>query len=92
MGEPYAIERESEDVAAIVDGIGGPVDVVGHSYGALCSLEAARLTKHLRRLVLYEPPVPAGEPIYPPGVIEHLQRLLDSGDKDAVVSTFLAEI
>src|SRR5436190_5786548 len=64
LGEPYAIEREFEDVAAVVDGIGGPVDLLGHSYGAICALEASRLTPHLRRLVLYEPPVPAGLPIY----------------------------
>jgi pimeloyl-ACP methyl ester carboxylesterase len=31
----YAIDREVEDVVASVDGIGGPVDLVGHSLGAL---------------------------------------------------------
>jgi pimeloyl-ACP methyl ester carboxylesterase len=92
LGEPYAIEREFEDIAAVVDGIGGPVDVLAHSYGAICSLEAARRTTHLRRLVLYEPPIPAGEPIYPAGVVEKLERLLEAGDDDGVVSTFLAEI
>ena len=30
----YALEREWEDVAAVIDGIGGAVDVVGHSSGA----------------------------------------------------------
>src|SRR4051812_11044833 len=33
-GPEYAIEREFEDVAAIVDAVGGPVDVFGHSFGA----------------------------------------------------------
>src|SRR5579862_1852602 len=73
VGAPYAIEREFEDVAAVVDGIGGPVDVLGHSYGALCALEAARLTRHIRRLVLYEPPISAGEPVYPAGMVERLE-------------------
>jgi Alpha/beta hydrolase family len=40
-GSTYAIEREFEDVAAVVDSIGGPVNLLGHSYGALCSLEKA---------------------------------------------------
>jgi pimeloyl-ACP methyl ester carboxylesterase len=31
---PYAIEREFEDVAGLVDSIGGPVNLFGHSYGA----------------------------------------------------------
>src|SRR3712207_301123 len=39
--QTYAIEREFEDIAAVVDAIGGPVDLIGHSYGALCVLEAA---------------------------------------------------
>ncbi|HEY2888474.1 MAG TPA: alpha/beta fold hydrolase, partial [Candidatus Limnocylindrales bacterium] len=55
---PYAIEREYEDVAAVVDELaaasGRPVDVVGHSFGGRCGLGAALLTKNLRRLVAYE--------------------------------------
>ena len=55
--ETYSGEREFEDVAAVVDGIGGPVDVVAHSWGAACALEAARLTPNVARLVLYDPTV-----------------------------------
>jgi pimeloyl-ACP methyl ester carboxylesterase len=91
-GTSYVMEREFEDVAAVVDGIGGPVDLVGHSYGAICSLEAAVLARNLRRLVLYEPPIPAGLPITPVGVIDRLQALLDGADKDGVVATFLREV
>jgi pimeloyl-ACP methyl ester carboxylesterase len=50
----YAIEREFEDIAAVVDSIGGPVNLLGHSFGGLCALEAALLTPNLRKLVLYE--------------------------------------
>jgi len=38
----------------VVDRIGQPVHTLGHSYGALCALEAARLTPNLAKLVLYE--------------------------------------
>jgi pimeloyl-ACP methyl ester carboxylesterase len=59
--DSYAIEREFEDVAAVVDAVandaGVAVDVFGHSYGALCSLEAALLTPDIRRLALYEAPI-----------------------------------
>lgn len=90
--EPYSIESEFDDVAAVVDSIGGDVDVVGHSYGAVCSLEAALRSRHLRRLVLYEPPLPTGIDILPPGLIERLQTLLAAGDREGVVTTFLRDV
>jgi len=43
----YAIEREFEEVAAVIDSIQGPANLLGHSYGAMCSLEAALLTKNI---------------------------------------------
>lgn len=42
---PYSIERDFEDVAAVVDAVaartGGPVAVWGHSYGANCAMGRA---------------------------------------------------
>jgi pimeloyl-ACP methyl ester carboxylesterase len=55
--EPYAIQREFEDVATLVDSIPEKVFLLGHSYGALCSLEAALLTTNISKLVLNEPPI-----------------------------------
>jgi pimeloyl-ACP methyl ester carboxylesterase len=91
-GGEYAIEREFEDVAAVIDAIGGDVDLLGHSYGAVCSLEATLHTPHVRRLMLYEPPLPVGIEIYPPGLVERLAALLIAGDRDGVVSTFMREV
>jgi pimeloyl-ACP methyl ester carboxylesterase len=42
--DTYAIEREFEDIAAIVDSLGEPALLLGHSFGAICALEAALLT------------------------------------------------
>src|SRR6266568_6334575 len=53
----YALARESEDLAAVIDAIGGAVQVLGHSFGGLCALETALLTPHIGRLMLYEPTV-----------------------------------
>ena len=89
---PYAIEQEFDDIAAVANVIGGDVDVLGHSYGAVCALEAALRTDCIGRLVLYEPPLPIGIEIYPPGLVERLQALLDAGDREGVVSTFLGEV
>jgi pimeloyl-ACP methyl ester carboxylesterase len=51
----YAIEREFEDVAAVVDSIEEPASLFGHSYGATVALGAALVARNLYKLVLYEP-------------------------------------
>jgi pimeloyl-ACP methyl ester carboxylesterase len=91
--DDYTIEREFEDVAAVVDSLKEPANLLGHSHGALCALEAALLTPNVRKLVLYEPPVHvAGEKINPPGVVERLEALLEAGDRDGVVATTMREV
>ena len=89
---PYAIEREFEDVAAVVDAVGQPVFLLGHSYGAICSLEASLLTDNVRRLILYEPPIPLEGPIYPPGVPERIQALVNAGDPEAALEVFFRQV
>ena len=56
-GASYALEREAQDLTAVIDAVSGNPDVVAHSYGAVCALEAALLSPGIRRLVLYEPPL-----------------------------------
>ena len=86
----YAIEREYEDVAAVVEMAGEGVDVLGHSYGGICALEAALLTDKVGRLVLYEPPM--GFLASPPDVVDRLQELLDEGKRDELVSFFMQKV
>ena len=88
----YAIEREFEDVAAVIDAVGEPAFLLGHSFGALCSLEASILTDKVRRLVLYEPPIPIEGPLYPPGVPERIQALVDAGDPEAALEVFFRRV
>jgi len=91
--EGYALEREVEDVVALVESLGEPVNLLGHSYGALCALEAAALTHKLRLLMLYEPPFePTGKEVNPPELIERLEVLLRAGDREEVVATMASEI
>jgi pimeloyl-ACP methyl ester carboxylesterase len=94
---PYAIEREYEDIAALVNAIGNGgdgVNLLGHSFGGLCVLEAALLTPRLSHLVVYEPsllPVP-GKALYPGDIIDRFESLLDAGDREAVVVTMFREL
>jgi pimeloyl-ACP methyl ester carboxylesterase len=89
---PYSIEREFEDIASVIDSIPEPVNVIGHSYGAICSLEAALLTRNVAKLILYEPPIPTGTDIYPAGAADHIQKLVDTGDREGAVATFFRQI
>jgi pimeloyl-ACP methyl ester carboxylesterase len=86
----YRIEDEGGDVAAVVDAVaeatGEPVDVLGHSYGGTCVLEATLLTDRIRRVVLYE--AGAGVPTEP-GLADVLAGLLAEGRRDEVVSGLL---
>ncbi|WP_336343689.1 alpha/beta fold hydrolase [Halalkalicoccus ordinarius] len=89
----YELEREFEDVAAVVESIDEPVTLLGHSSGALLSLEAALRTDDLHELVLYEPPIPVGDhELYDEDVLAEMKRLLDDGENERVLVLFLREI
>jgi pimeloyl-ACP methyl ester carboxylesterase len=88
----YDIMREAEDIAAVLESIGEPAFVIGHSYGAACALETALLTDKISRLVLYEPPVPTGLPFYPPGAPEQMQTFIDRGELETALEIFFREV
>jgi pimeloyl-ACP methyl ester carboxylesterase len=53
----HAFERQIEDVVAVIEAAGEPVDLIGHSYGGHCALGAAAIVPdRVKHLVLYEPP------------------------------------
>ncbi|HMJ12608.1 MAG TPA: alpha/beta hydrolase [Polyangiaceae bacterium] len=53
---PYSVERELEDLAALIADVGGAALVYGHSSGAGLALHAAASGLSITRLVLHEPP------------------------------------
>lgn len=54
--KPYAVEREVEDIDALINHAGGEAHVFGISSGAALALEAANRGLAIKRLVLYEAP------------------------------------
>ena len=90
----YEIRHEFADVTAVVDAAAeasrAPVDVLGHSYGGICALEATRLSKNVRQLVLYEPPVMLDPTA--PALVDRLHALLADGRREDVVVTFFREV
>ena len=93
-GNAYDIERELEDVVAVIDSIDGPVNLFGHSYGAICALEAALRSDQVRSLILYEGgfPAPEGTELYPPEALDRLRSQLEAGDPEGALTTFYRDI
>ena len=91
-GHAYELQREAEDVAAVVDSLGQPVSVLGHSYGGLCALEASLLTSNLHRLILYEGVPLRGSELYSPGVADRLDQMLKAGDVDGMLVAMFRDV
>jgi pimeloyl-ACP methyl ester carboxylesterase len=89
----YCIETEFDDIASLSAAVdSGPVDVVAHSYGALCALGAACRGAMIRRLVLYEPPLPLQVGSYFRPDLRHTMRdALARNDKKAAFEAFAVD-
>jgi pimeloyl-ACP methyl ester carboxylesterase len=84
---PYSVEREVEDVAAMLKAIGEPAHLLGHSAGAMLALAAAERSNDLLSLMLYEPAflIEGARERPGPDVLEQMKSLLAAGDRDAVI-------
>jgi pimeloyl-ACP methyl ester carboxylesterase len=91
---PWLVEREVEDVAAVVAAAGGSAAVYGHSSGAALALHAAAAVGiGVTRLVLHDAPfsLPGGEEPARDWDVT-LRRLLGEGRDDEAVETFLLRV
>lgn len=89
-GVEHSLDLEADDVAAVVDAIGGRVHVVGWSYGARVALSAATRSLGVRSLVLYEPPLAWQH--FPAGVVDRVEELVRAVDPAAAAELFLSEV
>lgn len=86
----YALEREVEDVTAVVRAAGEGALLFGHSYGGLLAGAAAPRLPELPGLVLYEPPM--GGVLGGSERVDRWEALVHAGERDRMVSEFLGEI
>ncbi|MFC4396504.1 alpha/beta fold hydrolase [Arthrobacter sedimenti] len=91
---PYSVEREIEDLAAVITHAGGDPYVYGISSGAALALEAAAAGIPMRKLATYEAPYTGigdtdGTPTDHAG---HLNSLLAQNKRGAMVSYFLVKM
>jgi len=88
---PYAVEREIEDLGAIIDEAGGTAFVYGISSGAALALEAANRGLPIRKLALYESPCIVDEthaPL-PADFLSRLNGLVAANRRGDAVKMFL---
>lgn len=75
---PYRIEREYDDICALLELAGPGAMLAGHSFGAICAMGAA-LCRPVPKLVLYEPPLSVGGPV---AAAEHLDAYAAAVEAD----------
>ena len=88
---PYAVEREIEDLAALIADAGAPAVVFGWSSGAVLALDAAAAGLPITRLALFEPPfvVDNSRPPRPADYVQRLDDAVANGRPGDAVELFL---
>lgn len=99
---PYTVDREVEDLAALIDAAGGSAFVLGVSSGAALALAAAASGVNITKLALYEPPYIAnsngangngkGSHQPPADSQEQLARLISAGRRGDAVKFFMIKM
>ena len=90
---PYAVEREVEDVDALIAAAGGSAYLYGTSSGAALALEAAARLKGIAKLALWEPPyVLEGRPRPPGDAAKTSTELVAAGRRGDAVEYFMAKV
>ena len=85
----HSLADESSDVVAVMQSIGTPVFLLGHSYGAQTALAAAaQVPDRVRRLVLYEPAWPR---VVAEDALAPLEALAQAGDWEGLAVTFFRD-
>ena len=90
---PYAVQREVEDIGALIGEAGGSASVFGVSSGAALALEAAANGLAIDKLALWEPPFDADEDRRPPrDLAERYEAMIAEGRRGDVIEYFMANV
>src|SRR5258708_1589087 len=92
--QPYAVEREVEDLDALIREAGGAAHVFGYSSGAILALEGAAPRLNIRKLALDDSPFMVGDdiPRPPKDLAAQLAKLVASGRRGEAVELFQTEM
>lgn len=93
--QPWSVDREVDDIEALIDAAGGSAVLYGHSSGAVLALEAAlRLGSKVTRAIVYDAPYvhDEAEKVSFGALGTRVDALLASGQNAAAVKTFVTGI
>ena len=89
---PYAVEREIEDLDALIADVGGTAFVFGESSGAVLALKAAASGLAISKVAAFEPPFRVGDgPPIRADYLDKLTELTSSGRRSEAVELFLTD-
>jgi pimeloyl-ACP methyl ester carboxylesterase len=90
----YSPDREIEDIAALVEHLGGSASLFGSSSGAVLALRAAAAGVNVDRLALYEPPfvVAEGDDGPPKDLAQQITVMLAEGRHSDAVKYFMTRV
>jgi pimeloyl-ACP methyl ester carboxylesterase len=89
---PYAVDREIEDLQALIGLAGGSAHVHGFSSGAILGLLAAERGIGIGKLSLLEPPLRVGAAAPPSGLGGEVARLIVTGRRGGAYERWLTGI
>lgn len=89
--QPYAVQREIEDLAAVIDATGGRAHLFGASSGGALALEAAAAGLAIDQIAIHELPYLLGEELLAAWRVytAELTAALDAGDRDKALRLFM---
>ncbi|MGZ8624703.1 MAG: alpha/beta fold hydrolase [Actinomycetota bacterium] len=90
---PYAIEREIEDIEAVLGAAGGSAFLWGSSSGAVLAMDAAASGVPVTKLAMWEPPFIIDENARPPAdQVEQYERMIAEGRRGDAAEYFMAKV
>ena len=91
--KPYAVEREVDDLGAVISAAGGSAFVYGTSSGAALALEGAASGLAIRKLALWEPPFVLDEGRRPPAdQAERYDEMISADQRGDAVEYFMTKV
>ena len=92
-GLGFLVRNEIDDLAAVIEHVGGRAALFGHSSGAILCLEGALAGLPVDRVAVYEPPYRADPDLpHPPAdLLDRITAAAEKGDREGAASLFLGE-